>query len=270
MEGPLYNRIKQWYDFEKTNIEISFPFHQDDLIDFILLEKQTKKLRILIHNYLPFDKHEFVLNLGTLNNEIYFRSLEFAKKAIKLTADLGENLYSLHSPFLFDPDISKLGATFTKYSLYPKNLVLDRFNNSIYELSRFAKEFGVQLLFENNVITRENYDAFGCNPLIFASLQDLHEVLPLFDEHKVGILLDLGHLRVSAETFQFSKEDFVKQCGQRVKGLHLSTNDNYSDQNLMPTNFETYEKNLMQSVLFASFEVSMASYQQNGEVCLNI
>ena len=83
-------------------------------------------------------------------------------------------------------------------------------------------------------------------------------------------MLDLGHLRVSAETFQFSKEDFVKQCGQRVKGLHLSTNDNYSDQNLMPTNFETYEKNLMQSVLFASFEVSMASYQQNGEVCLNI
>lgn len=269
LKGSLESRLKQWSALNKKNIEISFPFYQADLVDYLLLQKQTKNIRILIHNYISFDENEFVLNLGSLNDEIYFKSLECSKNAIKLTSALGEHIYSVHSPFLFDPDISKLGFTFIKERLFSKKDVLDRFSRSIYELSRFAMEFDVQLVFENNVTTKANYNAFVNNPFIFSSLEDLDDVLPIFDDHNVGILLDLGHLRVSAETFQFDRQDFIKQCGQRVKALHLSTNNSYSDQNLMPKFLEPYEEDLLQRVIFASFEVTMASYQKNGEVCLS-
>lgn len=260
--GSLDDRIKQWKLEGKNNIEISFPFYHERVSEYLNYQKEKYNLRFLIHNYLAFDRYEFVLNLGSLNSDIYTRSLQTAKSAIKLTNILGEKYYSLHAPFLFDPVISKLGKTFQNQKLYSKDLVLDRFNDGVYELERFARELEVELLFENNVLTRENYEAFQDNPLIFSSLKDINEVLSIFDQHKVGILLDTGHLCVSAETLKFERYEFAEKCGHRVRGLHISSNDGYSDQNKMPRKFDMYERKLIEKVDFVSFEVSIESYQK--------
>ena len=67
--------------------------------------KQKYDLVYLVHNYFPPPKEEFVLNLGSTNNEIIRKSISLCKKAIDDAVVLGAPCYSIHAGFYFDPEI---------------------------------------------------------------------------------------------------------------------------------------------------------------------
>ena len=68
------------------NIELSggtkyYPSYETDLIEL----KNKFQLNYLIHNYFPPPKKPFVINLASLNDEIYTTSINHCKNAIRLS-----------------------------------------------------------------------------------------------------------------------------------------------------------------------------------------
>ena len=85
---------------------------------------------------------------------------------------------------------------------------------------------------ENNVVA-----GFNCPDGVNTRyhLSDLNEsihLLHLFDHPNIGILLDTGHLKVSAQTLDFDPIKFIKRFNDQIKVVQISENDGTSDQNL--------------------------------------
>ena len=56
-------------------------------------------------------------------------------------------------------------------------------------------------------------------------------LLPLFDKKDIGILIDTGHLKVSAHTFNYDPIEMTKLFNPYIKVAQLSENDGTEDQN---------------------------------------
>ena len=67
---------------------------------------------ILIHNYFPPPKAPFVMNLASLDDDIYNLTNKHIKSAINFASELGIKIYSFHAGFLMDPQPFMLGKTF--------------------------------------------------------------------------------------------------------------------------------------------------------------
>lgn len=211
-----------------TNIELSSGLYEKNIKKKITNNK--KKINYLIHNYFPVPKKGFVFNLSSNNLNIRNKSISLAIKAIKLSKKINANYYSFHGGFLIDPNIKTLGTTLKTKNLISKKDGIKNFINSVKILSNEAKKQGINLLIENNVLTKENLLQYKKNPLLFVETEEIISIIKKLPSN-VGILLDLGHLNVSAKTLGFCKYDFIIKCNKWIGGYHLSENDGVSDQN---------------------------------------
>ncbi len=48
----------------------------------------------------------------------------------------------------------------------------------------------------------------------------------------VNLLLDVAHLKVSANTLNYSKSDYTKSCEDWIRAYHLRENDGKEDSNM--------------------------------------
>ena len=48
----------------------------------------------------------------------------------------------------------------------------------------------------------------------------------------LGVLVDVGHLKVSAKALEYDPCDFISEIKSHIKAYHLSDNDGNEDQNL--------------------------------------
>lgn len=66
---------------------------------------------------------------------------------------------------------------------------------------------------------------------------DLHTSQPILNlidkvgSDHLGVCLDTGHLNLTTEEGQY---DFIKNCGSRLRALHIADNEGKSDQHMMP------------------------------------
>ena len=75
-----------------------------------LLELKAKyNLNYLCHNYFPPPKDDFIINLGSLNNEIFDKSIEHVKTAIMLSNTLESDKFACHSGFFIDFSLNEIG-----------------------------------------------------------------------------------------------------------------------------------------------------------------
>ena len=80
------------------------------------------------------------------------------------------------------------------------------------------------------MITKKNLELFKDNPLL---LTNPKEIITFFKSipKDIGLLLDVGHLKVSAKTEKFNLENAILKLNKLTKGYHLSENNSYEDQN---------------------------------------
>ena len=211
-----------------TNIELSSGLYEKNITKKIICNK--KRVNYLIHNYFPPPKKAFVFNLSSNNHNIRNKSINLAIKAIQLSKKVNAHYYSFHGGFLIDPDIKTLGMALETQVLISKKDGIQNFVNSVQILSYEAKKQGIELLIENNVLTKENLLKYKKNPLLFLEADEIIAIIKKLPSN-VGILLDVGHLNVSAKTLKFCKYEFIKKCNNWIKGYHLSENNGVSDQN---------------------------------------
>ena len=185
----------------------------------------------LPHNYFPAPAQSFVLNLASLDPALRERSLEHCTKGIKLASDSDAPFYAAHAGFCVDPDPEHLGEPWDLSKSYDLIEAYQMFCASVHVLADQADQKEVDFLLENNVVTPFNVNKEGDSPLLLTRPQEIGAFFQDIDHPHIGLLLDTGHLKVTARTFGFDVHDALRQIQPHVRGIHHSDNDGRLDTN---------------------------------------
>ncbi|MFQ5713606.1 MAG: sugar phosphate isomerase/epimerase family protein [Candidatus Scalinduaceae bacterium] len=194
-----------------------------------VIEEFQGRLEFEVHNYFPSPLKPFVLNLA--HPSTLDISMSHCRKALEFCSRNGIKRYSIHAGFAINPDVKDIGNRqdhLKKINFFESEKIL---MDALCQLSYYANELGVKLLIENNVVSRVNAPN-GKNSVYHFSGEDLTDgILNLFLNNNLGILLDFGHLKVSAQTLKFDADKCFDNWKPFIKAVHINENDGLSDLN---------------------------------------
>lgn len=186
---------------------------------------------VLIHNYFPIPEESFVLNFASGNPAILEQSFSLARRALSLCSRFGIPYYSFHPGYLADGYEKRDGHFgFSSGVFAPYHQALSRFRESADRLLEMASAQGVGIAVENLFPAPGNVQtSLNC------SMEEVEEILCTVPE-EVGLLLDLGHLNVTAHYLGIDRQGFVDllraRFSRRIVELHLSGNNGLQDEHL--------------------------------------
>ena len=194
------------------------------------LQALSRNVDFQIHNYFPPPRDPFVLNLGSLDPQVGERSVAHVEQALEWCVALGGDRYSFHAGFLLDPKVDELGKRIPTRSLFDRAKCTEIFVSRVTRLADIAASAGITLMIENNVLSAKNAREFSANPLLMCDPQECLEIMGLLPA-SVMQLIDVAHLKVSANSLNFDPSGMFDLCGDRIAGFHLSDNDGLEDSN---------------------------------------
>ncbi len=192
-----------------------------------LSQINRSKARFLIHNYFPPPRNTFVLNLASSNDNIRRRSLDMVLKAIDLAARIGAAFYSVHAGFITDP-VSFDGTGFVFPSPQTPDeaeLAMNRFVETMKTVVEYAEQSQVGILVENNMCSDQSR-----GKLLLQTAEDFLSLFSILQSSFLGLLLDTGHLNISAHVLQFDRTSFVEQMSPYIRAIHIHDNDGTADR----------------------------------------
>ncbi|EIM64657.1 TIM barrel protein [Desulfobacter postgatei] len=224
--GPA---VKELVDQGFRNIELTGGTEYYDGCESELLElKKGYNLNFLVHNYFPPPKDPFILNLASLNTDIYEASLNHLKKALRMTRLFGGKQFGFHAGFFIDRPVDEIGRKFGKSNLYDKEKALENFIDAFHILKNEFHD--INLYIENNCYSESNYMVYGNNaPFMLLTFHDFTELRKRID---FTLLMDIGHLMVSANTFHLDFKKEFQDMFEASDYIHISNNDRRHDQNI--------------------------------------
>ncbi|MBW1792181.1 MAG: sugar phosphate isomerase/epimerase [Deltaproteobacteria bacterium] len=220
--------IRELAEHGFQNIELSggteyYEGYEDDILEL----KEKYNLNFLVHNYFPPPKEDFVLNLASLDDTIFEKSLKHLRNAIQLSFLLGAEKFGFHAGFYVDIGANEIGKAISAQRLCNTRQAYERFCNGFNSIKNKSKE--IQIYIENNVYSKTNFSTYGLqNPFMLTSLTEYREL-----QHHIDfkLLLDVAHLYVSSRTLGFDFDSHLDQMIMETDYIHLSDNDGYHDQN---------------------------------------
>ncbi|MDX6503608.1 MAG: hypothetical protein QOE29_733 [Gaiellaceae bacterium] len=186
---------------------------------------QRRSERFLVHNYFPPFAGDLVLNLASNDPAIAGGSLAFALEALELCAALEAPFYSIHSGFITDP----IGFDGTSFILPPpqpgaREETAARFVENLGTVVQRAAALGLSVLVENSVCTEEL-----AGKLLLLEAEELLELFAAIAAPNLGLLLDTGHLSVTAQTEGFDALRYVDLVAPHVQAFHAHQNGGAAD-----------------------------------------
>lgn len=210
-----------------SHIELSGGNDFDDYSQVALLEMRQKLgLTFLIHNYFPPQPESFVLNLASSDRTTRSRCLRLIREALSLSAALGQTHYGVHAGYSREMSIARDGdGVFIGAAAIvdPRSAQEEFIEKILAELPA-----GLRLAVENAFPKPDD-----THLSLMATPDDILYFFERFVNPAPGLLLDLGHLGVSAHILQFDKykflSDIVPRFGERILEVHLSTHTENRD-----------------------------------------
>ena len=222
---PLQERLDSYREHGIHSVELGAGVSVGEVFK---PENLPRPGKYLLHNYFPPAKDSLIINLASQDNGIRERSIDFVRRALEISAKISAPLYSVHAGFITDP---------TEKFIFPepaspkaRSESLHRFVQSIDLLLPDAKRLGVRLLIENNVCLPKHK-----NVLLLSTTEEFQEFFTMIGAEKPGILVDTGHLNVSAHTFGFDRMSFLTVLAPYIGAFHLHENDGSTDRHLPVT-----------------------------------
>ena len=200
------------------NIELSGGTKiQKNMLETLLELKSKEHINFLVHSYFPPPKEDFVLNFADVSS----RTREFIAHSMRYVNELNVEYYSVHAGFKKDFTIANERLVNGVNSFTIEGIQ----ENISWFHTNFQKKLALENLFPN-----------GQSEACFAShIDEIEEVLNL--NAKIFLLLDLGHLKVSANYYGFDYMDAVtllfEKYADRILEIHLSENDGVEDDHLI-------------------------------------
>ncbi len=219
-------------EFDIQHLELSSGMmYQPNFLDVVRDMKDD--FNFLVHNYFPPPEQPFVLNLASSDTQTIQQSLAMCRRNIDLCKALNVPFYSVHSGFVLELQTEDLGKperqeALAKESKSNYEQAYTIFLRSVRALNQYAKQRAVGLLLENNVRTA---DGKAVPNVLMSTPDELLRFMADIDDGNVGILLDVGHWNVSAETCGFDAIVGLRQVKSAMRCLHLSDNDGVRDSN---------------------------------------
>jgi len=190
--------------------------------------KKLYNLNYACHAYFPPPVEDFVINLASCNDQIYTKSIKYYENCVEMLKRLEIKTLSIHAGFLVEINSQEIGGKLNKKIIYPKTKSYDRFICAYNHINDICRKEGISLYLENNVLSEENYKAFGeCNYLM---MTDCCSIMDIKDKLQFNLLLDLAHLNVSSNALKLDYETEVKKLLDIAKWVHLSENNGIVDQ----------------------------------------
>lgn len=222
---PLEERLKLFREHGMSDIELGDGVILGGPFDPAALPTGGK---YMIHNYFPHPAEPFILNLASADSTIRKKSMDLVRNALTITKKLSAPAYTVHAGFVTDPDMQFVFPKVTESDATAKSL--ERFIASIEELLPLVEKAGVKLLIETNVCEQKNTGL-----LLLQTPDEFSEFFARVSHPQLGILVDTGHLNVSAHTFGFDRMEFIERHAKRIGAFHLHENDGTADQHLPVT-----------------------------------
>ena len=194
------------------------------------LQALMQDVHFQIHNYFPPPADPFVLNLGSLDTLVGERSVAHVEQALEWCVAIGSDRYSFHAGFLLDPKVDELGKRIPSRNLFDREDCIEVFVSRVTRLAEIAEKAGVALMIENNVLSARNAAEFSANPLLMCDPQECQKIMAMMPA-SVGQLIDVAHLKVSANSLNFDPLTMFEICNERIVGYHLSDNNGLEDSN---------------------------------------
>ena len=211
------------------NIELSGGTdYYDGIEDDLQMLKQKHHLNYACHAYFPPPVKPFVVNLASCNDKIYQESLNHYIQCVDMLKRIDCKVLSVHAGFMVEISTDEIGKRLNDRVIYEEDKAYDRFCTAYCFLSRLCAENGIEVFLENNVLSAENYKSFGYHN--YMMMTDYDSIMRMKKQLNFNLLLDLGHLHVSANSLGL---DFVQECNMLrndIRWLHLSDNDGRIDE----------------------------------------
>ena len=219
--------VKIYQDNGIKNIELGASHvYEEGIEDYI---KQLDA-NFIIHGFFPPSKEYFVMNLASIDKRILRLSLEQVKRMIDLAVKLKAPLCSFHSGFRVNSE--HLGKKFEAKDIVPYDKAFDIFIESIKEILKYTEGKNVKIAVELNVLNEFNIINSKNELLLMCEYWEIEELFKRINSDNLGILLDLGHLKVTSNWLNFDKDDFVEKVAEKVFEIHLHDNDSKFDSHL--------------------------------------
>ena len=261
-EKPFNETAESFLKVGINEIELSAGLPTSDIL--LRLSNLNQEANLMLHNYFPPPEIPFVLNLASKDEFITKKTIKFFQNGIKLSAAINAKYYGVHAGFLSDISVSEIGNLIKKSSLLNREQGMEIFVSNVNELGKFAADYGVILLVENNVLSQQNFTQHHTNPLLLA---DPDEISQFFQAARkdIKLLLDFGHLKVSSNTLGFDLNLAAANIQHWVGGYHLSENLGTMDDHLNFDSSAWFFPYLDVSVDFATLEIKNSSPQDIHE-----
>jgi sugar phosphate isomerase/epimerase len=255
--------VRELAELGLTNIELTggtkyYDGYQEELRKL----KEEFNLNYLVHNYFPPPEQPFVLNLASLNDDIYKKSIEHGCRAIALSKKLEARQLGFHGGFFIDIRVKEIGQKLTKDRLFNQEQAIERFCQAFSLLKDEAGE-AVKLYVENNVFSQTNARTYeGENPFMITHYEGYLELKKLMD---FNLLLDVAHLKVSATSLGLDFEKELEKMIAISDYIHLSENDGLHDLNQgFLENSETLQK--LKRYNFQTKTLTLEIYNQTAKL----
>lgn len=201
-------------------------FYEQWLLDLLMLREQNG-LIFQIHNYFPPPVSPFVLNLASVNKDVFNSSLDHVRRATDLSRNLGNFRFGLHAGFLIDIDPSEVGKRISNRQKISRQVGLEKFLTALSLL--IEENPDIDFYIENNVLSYANFSTLKENTFLFTSWEDFEEIKAHCPT--VRPLLDLAHLKVTCRTLGIDFKSEALRMMRETDYLHLSDNDGLADTN---------------------------------------
>ena len=153
-----------------------------------------------------------------------------------------------------DFNTSEIGKNIKKRKLTNRVKSLDLFLESLNKISKFAQESDINIMVENNVLSRNNLLQFGESPLLMCDLDETLKIMKNSPKN-INLLIDVAHLKVSSNSLNFDPSEYFLKCNDFIKGYHLSDNNGLSDTNSIIDESSWFWKFLKKDLNYYSLEI---------------
>lgn len=229
--GHLQEILQLAKDNQIYNIELSSGIQFDEDVVEIARSFHAAPMRFLVHNYFPPHAEPFVINPASTDPNESARLFEHVNVAMDLCVEFGAPFFSMHGGFAADVQSNHLGSKLPSASPAQAQSAYESFVKMTKSLAVEAGRRDIKVLIENHVVAPFNLSN-GRNLSLFVSTPDeIFRFLADVDSPHVALLLDIGHLNVTAATFGQDPVEWLSSLSRVTLAVHVSGNDGTRDSN---------------------------------------
>ena len=182
----------------------------------------------IIHNYFPPPREKVVVNLASQDADVLRRSRQQIKRSIDFCHALGVDFFSVHAGFRIEPDDNFRFDLNGPVAPYEPSF--ETFVASVKEIDAYAQARGIRIAIENHGMPERDLSRGRNLAYMLCEAWEFERLWSAVPSANVGMLLDLGHLKVAAQSLGFDKEDFIDRVKGKVFSFHAHDNNGIADE----------------------------------------